>query len=114
MSTTSHYFIPAKGQSKVSHKLRLSQQEKANRLTTLAPFVACLTGLLLLVNLVSPSKEQRDHSVSASMLAELLPASWAYYSPYHPAAKFEGSTREGCFVSQVNIVSSASRDSRSF
>lgn len=31
--------------------------------------------------------------------------SWAYYSPYHPAAPFEGSTREGCVVSQVNIVS---------
>jgi hypothetical protein len=30
---------------------------------------------------------------------------WAYYAPYCPAATFKDATREGCLVSQVNIVS---------
>ena len=41
----------------------------------------------------------------AEMATKSFSESWAYYSPYHPAAPFEGSMREGCAVSQVNIVS---------
>ena len=107
----------AQGQSKVSHKLQLSQQEEIkHRLTLFTFFIACFTGLFLLVSPVSspegfpvPSNESRSSGVPAlDKLAEnVLPASWAYYSPYRPAGKFEGSTREGCVISQVNIVSSA-------
>jgi len=112
-----HYAIPAPplvhGQSKVSHKLRLSQQEETKlRLTIFAFFVACLTGLFLFVNIVSPEgfpasrDEYRSRGVSGSDRIRSLSASWAYYSPYYPAAEFDGSTRKGCVVSQVNIVSS--------
>ena len=114
-----HHAIPVPplvhGQSKVSHKLRLSQQERIkHRLTIFAFFVACLTGLFLFVNIVSSPEarfpasrdEYRSRVVSGSDRIRSLSASWAYYSPYHPAAEFDGSTRKGCVVSQANIVSS--------
>ena len=122
----SHYGIPmppplARGPSRVSHKLQLSQQERINLHLTLfalfvssALFVACFTSLLLLVNFVPPPEgfpASRDgyYSRGASGFEKLasapLSTTWAYYSPYHPAGKFEGSTRGGCVVSQVNIVS---------
>lgn len=121
----SHFGIPtphlAQGRSRVSHKLQLSQQEKIKLHLTLfalfALFLACFTGILLLVDAVSspgafPPSRDEYHSRGASELDRLpfasLWALWAYYSPYHPAGKFEGSTRKGCIVSQVNIVSSVS------
>jgi len=111
------YAIPAPplahGRSNVSHKLQLSQQERIKlRLTIFTFFVACLTGLFLLLNVVSSPEgfptsrdEYRSRGISGSDRIKSLSTSWAYYSPYQPAADFDGSTREGCVVSQVNIVS---------
>ena len=113
-----HYAIPPQplvhGQSKVSHKLQLSQQERTKlRLAIFAFFIASLTGIFLFVNIVSSPEEfpasrdeYRSRGASGSDRMKSLSASWASYSPYHPAADFDGSTREGCVVSQVNIVSS--------
>lgn len=117
-----HYGIStpplAQGQSKVSHKLRLSQQEEVKlRIIQSALFVACLTGLLVLVNAVAPPEgfpepPRNDYRSRGALVGSdkspLVPfsTSWACYSPYHPVGKYEGSTGEGCVVSQVNIVSS--------
>jgi len=120
------YGVPAPplalGRSRVSHKLQLSPQEKLKlRLALFTLLVACSTGIFLLVNVVSSPEgfpvfrgEYRSRGVTegldklAPIASEPLSSSWAYYSPYHPAGKFEGSTRESCVVSQVNIVSSVS------
>lgn len=116
----SHYCVPtvplSQGRSKVSHELQLSRQEKIIlRLTLSALFVACLAGLLFLVNVVASLEgfpASRDECRSRGILGfDKSPSassstSWAYYSPYYPAGKFKGPTREGCVVSQVNIVSS--------
>jgi hypothetical protein len=120
---TAHYGIPvpppALARSRVSHKLQLSPQEKLKlRLTLFALCLASFTSLLLFINVVSPQEgfsalrdeyHSRDvisaFNKSSSIATEPLSSYWAYYSPYHPAAKFEGSVREGCVVSQVNIVS---------
>ena len=98
--------------SKVSRTLQLSRHEKLKlRLVLFAVFLVSLTGLLLLVNVVSspyrfflPHEEYRSSSDSSAWTS----TSWGPYSPYYPVAKFEGSTRKGCTVSQVNIVSSVS------
>ena len=123
---TARYSIPALppalARSRVSHKLQLSSREKVKlRLTLFALCVASFTTcLLLLTNVVSPLERfatLRDEYHSrdvisglnkpSSIAKEPLSSYWAYYSPYHPAhGKFEGSTRGGCVVSQVNIVSS--------
>jgi len=116
------YGIPAPpqalGRSRVSHKLQSSPQEKLKlRLALFALFVACSTSIFLLVNAFSSPwgfpvfrGEYRSRGLDqlAPIAAEPLSSSWAYYSPYNPAGKFDGSTREGCVVSQVNIVSSVS------
>ncbi|KAF9645613.1 phosphoglycerate mutase-like protein [Thelephora ganbajun] len=116
-----HYGIPtpppALGRSRVTHKLELSPQEKVKlRLALFAFFAACLTTLLLLVNVVSspeglPTHDEYHSQGTIFGSSELGPTakgsisvSWASYSPYHPAGKFEGSTREGCVVSQVSIL----------
>lgn len=117
----SHYGIStpplAQGRSKVSHQLQLSQQEKIELHLTLLGlftlFLACFTSIVLLVNLIPPPALRDEyHSRSVVWFDQLatvpLPTLWASYSPYHPAGEFEGSTREGCVVSQVNIVSSVS------
>lgn len=122
---TARYSIPAPppalARSRVSHKLQLSSREKVKlRLTLFALCVASFATLLLLTNVVSPPERfstLRDEYHSrdvisglnkpSSIAKEPLSSYWAYYSPYHPAhGKFEGSTRKGCVVSQVNIVSS--------
>lgn len=109
---------PALSQSKVSHQLRLSQQERLDLCLVLsALFTASLTGLLLLVNLAS--SQDRSSPLPAEfqsrgvtfgfgrpfpLHSQPLSSSWAPYSPYHPAGKYEDPTREGCVVSQVNIL----------
>jgi len=95
------------------------------RLTLSALFLTFLIIASLLANIISsphssqtplPSSSQHHHDgdphqnggvldALAEMATKSFSESWAYYSPYHPAAPFEGSTREGCVVSQVNIVS---------
>lgn len=120
---TAHYGIPVPppvlARSKVSHKLQSSPQEKLQLYLILFTLcLASLTSLLLLVNVVSPpgrsptlSDEYHSRGATSafnrppSIAADPLSFYWAYYSPYHPAAKFERSTRKGCAVSQVNIVS---------
>jgi len=120
---TAHYGIPvpppALARNKVSHKLQLSPQEKVQLYLILFTLcLASLTSLLLLVNVVSPPDRSptfpdQYHSRGAtsasnkppSIAADPLSFYWAYYSPYHPAAKLETSIRKGCVVSQVNIVS---------
>lgn len=113
----SHHYVPApplaRGRDRVSRKLRLSRQEKIKlRLTLSALFVACFTGLWLLIDILAspdgfpaPRDEYRSSDAPGFDKLPSMSTSWAYYSPYHPAAEFEGSTREGCVVSQVNIVS---------
>ena len=110
---------PALGRSKVSHKLQLSPQEKFRlRFTIFAFFFACSTSLFLLVDVVSSpegSSTLRDESHNRGVISAFdkppsiakapLSSYWAYYSPYHPAGKFKGSTPKRCVVSQVNIVS---------
>jgi len=117
-----HYGTPAlplaPGRSKVSHSLELSPEEKIKlRVALFALFAACLTGLSLFVDVVSsPARFPAYHTrgvLGSDKLASVAVGSWAYYSPYHPAGKFEGSTRDGCVVSQVNIVSSFSPSDRS-
>lgn len=116
-----HYGIPAPppalGRSKVSRKLQLSPQEKVKlRLAVFTFFGTCFTSLFLLLNVVSPEgfPTFRDEYYSRGVIPDFdktsitagpLSSSWAYYSPYRPAGKFEGLTPEGCVVSQVNIVS---------
>jgi len=94
------------------------------RLTLSALFLTFLIIASLLANIISsphssqtplPPSSQHHHDgdphqnggvldALAEMATKSFSESWAYYSPYHPAAPFEGSTREGCVVSQVNIV----------
>jgi len=89
------------------------------RLTLSALFLTFLIIASLLANIASSphiysTLQQNDDNphqnggtldALAEMTIKLFSESWAYYSPYHPAAPFEGSTRRGCVVSQVNIVS---------
>ena len=95
------------------------------RLTLSALFLTFLIIASLLANIVSvprgsptlhsqPVQQHHDDDphqdggmldALAEMAAKSFSESWAYYSPYHPAAPFEGSMRQGCVVSQVNIVS---------
>ena len=122
---TARYSIPdlppALARSRVSHKLQLSSREKVKlRLTLVALCLASFATLLLLLNVVSSPERfltLRDEYHSrdvisglnkpSSITKEPLSSYWAYYSPYQPAhGKFKGSTRKGCVVSQVNIVSS--------
>ena len=99
------------------------------RLTLSALFITFLVIASLLANITSslhsssalhsqPVEQHHDDNPNqnggmldalAQTAAKSFSESWAYYSPYHPAAPFEGSTRKGCVVSQANIVS---RDSR--
>jgi len=105
------------GRSKVSHRLGLSPQERFKlHATIFALFISCLTGLSLFVNVVSPpewlpasrgeyqSRDVIEFDKLSSTAPKLFSTSWAYYSPYHPAGKYGGPTREGCVVSQVNIL----------
>ena len=108
---------PALGRSKVHHRLRLSRHERLRLcLALVAPFTACLS-LLLLVILVSspvrfpdsPDEYQirrviPESDTPSSTTAEPLSSLWAPYSPYYPAGDYEASIREGCVLSQVNIV----------
>ena len=112
----------ALGRSKVSHRLRLSRREKIGLCLALSSFfLACFSILLLLVTVISslagfPTSRDEYHSRTAtfgfdkSSAIDKAPLSslWASYSPYHPAGEYEGSIREGCVVTQVNIVSQAS------
>jgi len=86
------------------------------RFTLVALFLTFLITASLLANIISsPRSSQillpphRHDGGTLDALAEMaiksFSESWAAHSPYHPAAPFEGSTREGCVVSQVNIVS---------
>jgi hypothetical protein len=107
---------PVLGRSNVSHRLALSQQEKVKLWLTLSTFsAACFTGILLFIAAVPlpvgfPTLRDDYHSRSpTSRSGHVSPTtadSWASYSPYYPAGKYEQPTREGCVVSQVNIVSS--------
>ena len=112
------FFVPP---SKPSHRLQLSGREKIGRCLILSSlFLACFSILLLLVTVISsltgfPVLSRNGyHSLGAmfgfdtSSAIDKAPLSslWASHSPYHPAGEYEGSTREGCVVTQVNIVSS--------
>ena len=95
----------------------------ALRITLSALFLTFLIIASLLTNIVSslhgssiPHPQPAQHGddphqdggvldALAEMAIKSFSESWAYYSPYHPAAPFEGATRKGCVVSQVNIVS---------
>jgi len=96
----------------------MSREIVVLRLTLSALFLTFLIIGSLLANIVSsphgPSILQQNHDggmldALAETAIKSYSESWAYYSPYHPAAPFEGSTRKGCVVSQVNIVSHHSR-----
>jgi hypothetical protein len=98
------------------------------RLTVFALLTTSFTVASLLIDTISLSQNapalssqsvQQHHGDNAQSsgtldalaetVMESFSGSWAYYSPYHPAAPFETSTRNGCVVSQVNIVSCDSR-----
>lgn len=105
----------------------MSQQDLAAvRLTLSALFLTFLVTASLLASIVSPPRSfpiiqpnpdyhhandphQQGGKVDAlaEMAKKSFSDSWAYYAPYYPAAHFEesGRMREGCVVSQVNIVS---------
>ena len=70
------------------------------------------SGSLFALRTLLPPHLQKRHDgdphrldALAEMATNSFSESWVYYSPYHPAASFEGPTREGCVVAQVNIVS---------
>lgn len=106
---------PPLGQSNVSHRLSLSQQEKIKLCLTLSTFsAACFAGLLLLIGLSPlpdgfPALRGEYHSRSPidrpDNLSPTTTHLWGPHSPYYPAGKYERSIREGCVVSQVNIAS---------
>ncbi|KAF9778341.1 phytase [Thelephora terrestris] len=108
---------PALARSKVHHRLRLTRQEKVQLcLALFAYIIACLGLLLLLVALFAPDRfpASRDEFQSSrvtpgsdrasSTTLKPLSSLWAPYSPYHPAGKYEAPIREGCVLSQVNIL----------
>ena len=108
-------FPPSLAGSRVSHDIEMSPQEKARfRLIFFALSLASFTSLWLSASVLSsPHKSSSSHggyhAISEldkppSIAKEPLSSYWAYYSPYHPAGKFHGSTPKGCVVSQVNIV----------
>lgn len=98
----------------------MSQQDIiAVRLALSALFLTFLIIASLLMNVASPSQsfsipqqhnDDNSHEngmldILAEMAMKSFSASWAYYSPYYPAAPYEGSPRKGCIISQANIVS---------
>ena len=112
---------PTLGRSNVSHRLALSQQEKARLYLTLSTFsAACFAGLLLFMSVIpfpevfpalrgdyrSRGTTSRSDNLQPLTGTHRPSSSWAAYSPYHPAGRYERTVREGCVVSQVNIVSS--------
>ena len=116
-------FVPPSnlGLSKVSHRLRLSRREKIGLCLKLSFFfLACFAILSLFVTVISSlarfpvlSRDEyhgRGVTFGFNTLSTVdntsLSSLWAYNSPYHPAGEYEGSIREGCVVTQVNIVSS--------
>jgi len=102
-SPTSHN--PKRVSARHRHSLIVTFPIIARCLPTSYPHRTALRTLL-------PPHSQKHHDGDphrldplAEMATKSFSESWAYYSPYHPAASFEDSTREGCVVSQVNIVS---------
>ena len=93
----------------------MSRQSVTIRLTLSVLFLALLTTASPPNNVVfslhgsSVLRPDRQNDGTLGALAEIATKSvlesWANTSPYYPAAPFEGSTRKGCVVSQVNIVS---------
>lgn len=103
----------------------MSQQDIiAVRLTLSALFLTFFIVASLFVNVISPPQSSpallpqhvQQHNDEDSQNSGMLDAlagmaiksfskSWAYYSPYYPAAPYERSSRKDCVVSQVNIVS---------
>lgn len=87
----------------------------AVRLTLSALFLTFLIFASLLASIVSPPHDSQtlphhdDGPVAIDALSQTsrkaFSSSWAHYAPYYPAATFGRSTRRGCIVSQVNIVS---------
>jgi hypothetical protein len=88
----------------------------AVRLTLSALFLTFLIIASFLANIMSrsspvllPQHVQQNNGgmldALAGMAIKSFSESWAYYSPYYPAAPFEQSSWKGCVVSQVNIVS---------
>lgn len=96
------------------------QEIAAIRLALSALFLTFIIIASLLANVISSQDgssslqqhhddDSHQHNGTVDALAETARKSfsnaWAYYAPYYPAAPFDNSTREGCVVSQVNIVS---------
>jgi len=112
----------------------MSQQDIiAARLTLSALFLTFFIIASLFANIVPPPQsspallpqhvqQHNDDSPQNSGMLDALAGmaiksfseSWAYYSPYHPAAPFERSSRNGCIVTQVNIVSHDSHPYNAF
>lgn len=91
----------------------MSQQDIiAVRLTLSALLLTFFIIAPLLAKIISLPQHNNDNPQNsgtldalAGMAMKSFSESWAYYSPYYPATPFERSSRKGCVVSQVNIVS---------